>query len=125
MPFCFVLFYRPDFELNEAEMLLSGRGLLINRAQDYLLVKWHEGPELRVFFAEGEDVRREAEEIASRTSYKAKVSGFDRRFEIGFDDLDEVLDEINTLIEVQLSLQEATGGFLFNSWNGQLTAPDE
>ena len=39
--------------------------------------------------------------------------------------LDTALDEINTLIEVQCTLQDATAGYLFNSWNGKLSAPEK
>jgi hypothetical protein len=43
------------------------------------------------------------------------------RFEVLIDDLDEALDEINTLIEVQVALMNATQGFLFNTWIGEVT----
>jgi len=48
-----------------------------------------------------------------------------RPAEIGIADLDEVLDEINTLIEVQCTLQDATSGYLFNSWNGEVSGPEK
>ena len=48
----------------------------------------------------------------------------DAQFEITFGDLDEVLDEINTLIEVQATLQGATHGYQYNAWNRQWSAPD-
>ena len=34
-------------------------------------------------------------------------------------DLDAALDEFNTLVFVQEALEDATGGFLFNTWNGR------
>ena len=45
------------------------------------------------------------------------------RFEIEFDNLDEALYEINTLMEVQAALQDASSGLLFLPWNGNLSAP--
>ena len=45
--------------------------------------------------------------------------------EIKFESLDEVLDEINTLIVVQTALQQATGGLLYRSWNQSFFGPDE
>ena len=75
----------------------------------------------RVSFASGTDVQQESQEISANEELKQ----CDKRFQISFDDLDEVLDEINTLIEVQITLQNATRGFLWNSWNGQLTAPED
>ncbi|MDB5313114.1 MAG: hypothetical protein JWO38_7316 [Gemmataceae bacterium] len=47
----------------------------------------------------------------------------DVRFEVYFDSPHEALDEINTLMEVQIALQEASGGFLFLPWNGNLSGP--
>ncbi len=43
--------------------------------------------------------------------------------EIGIENLDEALDEINTLMEVQGALQDASGGYLFLPWNGTLSKP--
>jgi hypothetical protein len=45
------------------------------------------------------------------------------RIEITFDDLEEVRTEIDTLIEVQETLQDATQGFIFNAWNRKLAPP--
>lgn len=44
-------------------------------------------------------------------------------FRPGACDLDAALDEINTLMEVQVALQEASEGFLFLPWNGNLSEP--
>ena len=49
------------------------------------------------------------------------LKGCDARFVIEFDDLDAVLDETNTLIELQGALQEAApSAVFFNAWNGNL-----
>lgn len=124
MPCSFILFDRPDFDLEAASSLLGKRGLTVETQANKLLVTWQDGPQLSVFLARGEDVRREAQEIVGDTGYKGQFGTFDTRFEIVFDDPDAVLDEINTLIEVQASLQEATGGFLFNTWNGSVMPPE-
>lgn len=42
---------------------------------------------------------------------------------VGIDDLDGALDEINTLMEVQVALQDASQGFLFLPCNGNLSEP--
>jgi len=52
------------------------------------------------------------------------LAGLDRRFEVGFDDLYTVLDEINTFIEVSTSLQDLTEGYLVLPWNDTVQAPD-
>ena len=66
---------------------------------------------------------REAAEIGAGTAHEDALRGCDARFEIGIDDLDAALDEINTLIEVQSALQDASRGFLFLPWNGNLSEP--
>ncbi len=119
--FCWILFHKPNFALTEAASLLKEHGLNGEQQNEELLVSWHNGPTLRVSFASGTDVQQESQEIST----KEELSQCDKRFQISFDDLDEVLDEINTLIEVQITLQNATRGFLWNSWNGQLSAPEE
>src|SRR5262245_27382193 len=112
---CLILFRDAHLGLDEAVHLLSDRGLCVRREGDSLAVRWDQGkgPVLTVGLVGGEVIRQEAEEIGEGTPHAAALSGCDARFEISFDDLDEVLDEINTLIEVQCTLQDATGGFLF------------
>jgi hypothetical protein len=114
----------PGLGLEDAERLLSDRGLQVTRKANALSVRWDDGPELSVTRSAEPHVAEEAVEIAEGTPFAAELSRCDARFEIGIEDLDEVLDEINTLIEVQCTLQDATGGYLFNSWNGNLSGPE-
>jgi len=112
-------------DLDEAERLLTEQGLDVASDGDALVVQWEEdGPALRIRLSAAPHVNAEAIEIAEGTAHAAAMRACDARFEIDIDDLDETLDEINTLIEVQATLQGATGGYLFNSWNGELSAPD-
>ena len=37
----------------------------------------------------------------------------------------EVLDEMNTVIEVQTTLQAATRGLVYTSWNDGFAGPDD
>ena len=39
------------------------------------------------------------------------------------DDLESTLDEMNTLAEVQMTLQDLTNGYLVCTWNGSVQAP--
>ena len=57
--------------------------------------------------------------------HEAALRECDARFEIGMDDLDKVLDEINTLMEVETALQDASHGYLFLPWNGNLAGPSQ
>ncbi|ALN55874.1 hypothetical protein GLE_0516 [Lysobacter enzymogenes] len=117
-----VLFPAAAFDLDWAHATLSAQGLEVAAAAQGLQVRWDEdGPVLRIAFVHGAQVAREAAAIAAGGGYADALRGCDARFEIAIDDLDEALDEMNTLIEVQTTLQEGTGGFLFNDWNGELS----
>ncbi len=112
-------------DLNEAARLLTEQGLVVATDGGALVVQWEDdGPALRIGLSAAPHVNAEAIEIAEGTVHAAGMRACNARFEIDIEDLDETLDEINTLIEVQATLQDATGGYLFNSWNGELSAPD-
>ena len=97
----------------------------MQQAGDVLHVRWAErGPELRVRYSDADYVQIEATEIGKRTEWASSLARTDRRFEVAFDDLDAVLSEMNTLIEVQATLQDLTRGYLFNTWNGGLNPPE-
>lgn len=122
-----MIFFRcgsPAFAIEDAERLLAEDGLHVTRNGDALSVRWEDGPEVSVSRSASPHVAEEAAEIAEGTPFAAELSRCDARFEIGIEDLAEVLDEINTLIEVQCTLQGATGGYLFNSWNGELSGSE-
>jgi hypothetical protein len=110
-------------DLGGAARLLAECGQTVAHHGDHLTTGWPGGPQFRVWFEAGEHVKEDASEIGRGTDYEAAMRDCDARFEIGIDDLDEALDEINTLIEVQSVLQEATQGFLYPTWNSNLSGP--
>jgi hypothetical protein len=116
-------------DLDTTATVLAGRGMSVRRESqpygDELTVGYPDGPQLRVAFSREPHVREEAKEIGDGSPHAVGMSSCDARYEILIDDLDGVLDEINTLIEVQLTLQHATGGFTFHSWNGRLDGPEK
>jgi hypothetical protein len=125
-----LIFFRSGrCDLDTAAEALANRGMTVQRATrefgDELTVGYPRGPKLRVAFVQEPYVREEATEISDGTPHAEAMSRCDARFEVLIDDLDEVLNEINTLIEVQLTLQDAAGGFLFNTWNGELAVPGD
>src|SRR5262245_61721647 len=105
-----VFFHKPGFGLDQAEQALRETTMTIARKGDSLSVVWEDGPELTVRYRRGEEVRREAIRVSGDSILAGMMREFDSAFEISFDDLDEVLDEINTLIETQTTLQSATDG---------------
>ena len=58
-----------------------------------------------------------------REAHASELSTADSGFAVLIEDLDAALDDMNLLIEVQLTLQAATGGWMFNDWNKTLTGP--
>src|SRR5262245_7937909 len=118
-----IYFHSGKMNLDDAAQLLAKRGLSVARNGDRLSVSWADGPVLTVLLRSEWWVKVEAAEKCEGTKYADQMEECDTRFEIFFDDLDEVLDEINTLIEVQATLHDSTQGFLFNTWNGKLSGP--
>ena len=120
-----MIFFRSGrFDLDAAAAALANNGLSVRRHDDELVVGFRDSPQLRVAYVREPYVRDEAEEFSEGTPHAAAMALCDARFEVLIDDLDAVLDEMNTLIDVQSTLQDATGGFLFNTWNGDLTGPE-
>jgi len=120
-----IFFRKPGFELAEAEQALRKSTMTIVRNVDSLSVVWEDGPELTVRYRHGEEVRREAIRISGDSLLAGMMREFDSAFEIAFDDIDHVLDDINTLIETQSSLRDATEGVIACSWNEELQGPEE
>ena len=122
---CLVFCRSGACDLDAAARSLTGYGLTATRHPDDLTVGRPGSPQFRVRLVVGESVRVEAAEIGEGTPHEAALRECDARFEIGIEDLDEALDEINTLMEVQGALQDASHGYLFLPWNGNLSEPWE
>lgn len=113
----FVCFRSGRCDLNGAVKAFVGLKLLVERCGDELAVHYSDGPVLRVAYAADNYVAEENAEIAQRHPRAAALLPCDARFEVMIDDLDATLQEYSTLFAVQEALVEATGGFVFNTWN--------
>jgi hypothetical protein len=119
-----MVFFRSGVsDLDAAARSLAGYGLTVARQGEQLSAGRSGSPQFHIRLATGQSVRDEAAEIGEGTPCEAAMSECDARFEIGIDDLDAALDEINTLMEVQGALQDASQGILFLPWNGSLSEP--
>lgn len=121
----FLVFYRkPGFGIDQAaRSLATGRGKRLNRARrgDVLAVRWKSGPVLFIRHEAGEAV---AQEIAllGDTPHAEELAGCKALFEVSFLELDEVLDESISLLDVQWTFaDELAGGFEYLEWNRTLT----
>ena len=119
----FVLFKSGACDLDHAFETLLAYDLTVTRESDHigdgLSVSRPGSPAFRIRLAEGGHVADEAAEISAMTGAEG-LRACSGRFEVSFDDLDAALDEINTLMEIQHALQEASNGFVFACWNGNL-----
>ena len=118
---CMVFFRSGACDLDAAARALAECRLTVTRNGDQLMIRRGGSPEFRVSLVREDWVQQEAVEIGAGTPHAAALGKCDARFEISFDSLDEVLDEINTLMEVQGTLQDASRGILFLPWNGELS----
>ena len=118
---CMIFFSSVACDLRAGAAALRGYGLHVVEHNDRLVACYEDSPQFVIRILSGPTVTAEAREIGAGTSHEAAMAKCDARFDIEIEDLDEELDEINTLIEVQAALQEASAGFLFTPWNGNLS----
>jgi hypothetical protein len=117
-----LVFFRPGAcDLDAAARSLAGYGLTVTRHGDELTVGRPGSQQYRVVMSAEPHVAAEAAEIGEGTPHATAMRECSARFEVSIDDLDAALDEINTLMEVQSALQDASRGFLFLPWNGNLS----
>ena len=110
--------------VDAAALLLDRPGWKVRTLEDGLEVCYRDGPTLRIFLRSGETVLRDAVRIGGSSVYADFLSRCDCRIEITFSDLNAMLLESNTLIETQSTLQDATDGLVFNTWNESLSHPN-
>jgi hypothetical protein len=121
----FLVFYRkPGFGIDEAERALaSGRGQKLTRARcgEVLAVRCKKGPVLFIRHADGEVVAQEVA-LLGDNPHAEGLADCDALFEVSFVDLDEVLDESISLLDVQWTFaDELASGFEYLEWNHTLT----
>ena len=122
---CMVFFRSGACDLDDAAKALAGYGLTVTRRGNMLIAGRPGSPLFRVRLSAEPHVAIEAAEIGEGTPHAVAMRECGARFEIDFDDLDAALDEIHTLMEVEVALQDASQGFLFLPWNGNLSEPWE
>lgn len=119
--FCFIMYKNDNLHLDIAEQKLKEIGLTVERNNDVLRTFYKNGPSLFISHSYGQKILQESIRIGTASAYEKQLKESNSRFEIFFDNIEEVLDEINTLIEVQSTLQNITGGVIFNNWNQSLS----
>ncbi|MBL9015222.1 MAG: hypothetical protein JNL83_13650 [Myxococcales bacterium] len=118
----FMVFFHGATTIDDAERALRATSLMVTRDGDQLAARRGTGPELSLGLSTEEHVILEAEGVAEDHDVPGLAS-CDHRFEVGFDDLEAVLDDTNTLFEVGAALQDLTNGYILYAWNGNLIVP--
>jgi hypothetical protein len=127
---CLLFFRDPErkFTLERFKQVLDDEGVTVTGEKQPFALRWgDDGPTLYTSIERGEV----AEILASRLmdgraqEHRDLIAGCDGYIEIAFESLDEVLDEINTLIVVQSALQQATSGLVYRSWNQTFSGPED
>jgi hypothetical protein len=108
---CLIFFRDPreEFTPTRLSKVLRAAGLTINGDKEPFAVDWGTGPRMLVSIQRGSEIETIIHSLVGhRREYSKLVAGCDAQIKIELDDLDEALNEINTLIAVQSALQDAT-----------------
>jgi hypothetical protein len=125
---CLIFFRDAEAQFTPAQLkqLLQNRGLTVSGKPEPFTVQWHDGPKLFVSIEWGRYIVPIIRGLVGRRrKHRTPIAGCDTQVKIELSDVEAVLDEINTLIEVQGTIQDATRGLMYMSWNHNFTGPDD
>lgn len=120
---CMVFFQSEECDLNSAVKSLKNYRFDVARNGENLVVGRGDSPLFQITLVKEDFVKEEANEISEGSEFASEMRKCNARFEVFIDDLDAALDEINTLMEVQGALQDASKGYLFTPWNENISEP--
>jgi hypothetical protein len=115
-PGFFVLFPSGACDIAAAADALSAMRFTVTTGHGELTATRQGAQRFHVVMNAEEYVVLEAGEISERASIPA-IASCDARFEVSFDDLEAALDEYTTLFDIQVTLLEATKGYVYLQWN--------
>jgi hypothetical protein len=124
---CLIFFRDPEamFSPSWVKQVLEDVGITTDGIGETFVVRWGDGPTLHVSIIHGKVATILAGRLMpSGSKHRAMAETSTAYIEIKFESLDEVLDEMNTLIQVQATLQNATKGLLYCSWNQSFSTLD-
>jgi len=125
---CLIFFRDPEAQVTPARLkqVLQDAGLTVTGTEEPFAVRWHDGPTLFVSVQRGRYVETVIRGlVGQRRKHRTLIAGCDTQIKIELSDVEEVLNEINTLIDVQSTLQAATRGLMFMSWTHNFAGPDD
>ncbi len=90
--------------------MLQDERLTVTGEEQPFAVRWHDGPALFVSVQRGSYIEPIIRGLVSRRrKHRTLIPGCDTQVKIELSNVEEVLDEINTLIEVQCALHPRPG----------------
>jgi hypothetical protein len=125
---CLIFFRDPkgQFTPEYLKQLLIDARLTSTGDQQPFEVRRAGGPSFYVSVLRSSSIETIARRLAGpRRKYSPFIPGCDTQIKIELTDVDEALDEINTLIELQSLLQNATKGLTYLGWNQAFSCPDD
>ena len=120
---CMVFFQADNCDLNRAIKMLESYKFNVLKSDEKLIVSDDNDLQFQIVMVTDEFIQEEAKEISEHSKYSKEMGACDARFEIVIEDFAKAIDEMNTLIEIQGALQDASKGYLFTPWNGNIIAP--
>jgi hypothetical protein len=123
---CLLFFRDPDAKFTSARLQeVLGDRLTETGSDPPFAFCWEDGPIFHLRIQRGDFVETIARRLMGRKrKYRSLIPGCDTQIEITFGNLEEVLHEMVTLIDLQLTLVDATGGLFYRSWNQTFSGPD-
>jgi hypothetical protein len=119
----FLVFYQnQNSSYKKAKELLESYSFEVKEGTDKLVAKANEFT-FDITINKAPQIQVKAKEIGKNSPYKQEMNLCNACFEVSIENLEEALDEINTLMEIQGALQDASKGYLFLPWNDSLSEP--
>ena len=120
---CMIFFNSEQCDFNKALESLKSYGLNTLTNGKSIVANHNSSPKFEINMVNENHVLDDAIKISKGTEFESKMSKCNVRFEIKISNLNEALNEINTLMEVQGALQDASKGYLFTPWNNNISEP--
>ncbi len=115
----YVMFHAPRIELKDAVNVLRKARMDVVIQADRLLIRTRGTAAVGVRLSRDPEVHEVSTELAADTEFAERLSRCDARFEIG----PFVSDQTDTVRQIAQLLQSLTDGFLYQTWNQQLSGP--
>ncbi len=125
---CLIFFRDPDHEFtpDQLRQVLVAARLSVTGDEQPFAVQYHNGPILSVSVQHATYLETIISGLSGlRRKHRPLIPGCNTQITIELPDVEAVLDESNTLVEAQSTLQAATGGLMYMSWNLKFAGPDE